>query len=68
MTLASRWLTVWTGLLESRTFTVNFEKPLGTKGVPERTPPVDIERPLGRAPAIENVYGGVPYAATIDAP
>ena len=54
---------VCTGVLESLTVAVKFAVPLAV-GVPEMTPvPEPRTRPVGRLPAMDQVYGAVPPVA-----
>jgi len=63
ITIVSFWVAFCAGLPESVTFTVTGEDPAAV-GVPLTVQALS-DRPAGRVPVIEHVYGGVPSAAVM---
>lgn len=63
ITIVSSWLTFCAGVPASVTFTVTVALP-ATVGVPLTTHPVR-DRPAGKLPVMEQVYGVVPPDAVI---
>ena len=63
ITIVSLWVAFCAGLPESVTLTVTGEDPAAV-GVPPTVQPLS-ERPAGRAPVMEQLYGGVPSEAVM---